>query len=335
MIDYNKYRVDFAGLINRDQQGNASDWSLDQLRDKSVYDQVLQAFVNEANEFYRAICELGNARTIIGGTGVWLDGLGRIVGQPRENTPVDLPDTFFYWDGYATSVAFTNPADGNSITIEGVTYTFKNTLAVAGHVKRESAVDDTIAHLVKAINGTGTAGTDYYTGTTACPTTKCVYNTTSNRLVLIATQNIDISETGSSATLDTNTSNDGTNFNYAPRFMDSANQWVTGGDVNAGSAPTDGDFRDQIVRRVYQNHNKFSSIPELQAAIQDVLGIHVMIEQTGCRKIKLLVPAGTPSWVKYYLTGKTFAYDSAGHTFNRWWFPFPAGVQIDATIGEY
>ena len=232
MIDYNKYRVDFAGLINRDQQGNASDWSLDQLRDKSVYAQVLQAFASEANEFYKAICELGNARTIIGGTGVWLDGLGRIVGQPRENTPTDLPDTFFYWD------------DDTGNRPSGLT-------------------DDT------------------------------------------------------------------------PHYMDYSAQWVTGGDVNAGSAPTDGDFRDQIVRRVHQNNNKFSSVPELQAAIQDVLGIHVMIEQTGCRKIKLLVPAGTPSWVKYYLTGKTFAYDSAGHTFNRWWFPFPAGVQIDATIGAY
>jgi len=230
-IDITKYTVDFSDLIERDQTGNALDWSLNQLKDKTIYAQVIQAFAAEANEFYAAVCELGKARTIIGGTGVWLDGLGRIVGQPRENTPVDLPDTFFYWDD--------------------------------SEARRPTGFTDSV------------------------------------------------------------------------HYMDSSDQWVTGAEVNAGKEPTDADYRDQIVRRVYQNHNKFSSVAEIQAAVSDVLGIAVKIEQIGKRKIKLWVPTGTPSWVKYYLTGKTFAYDSAGHTFNRWWFPFPAGVQIDATIGEY
>jgi hypothetical protein len=207
------------------------EWSLDQFRDKSVYQQVLAAFSAEVNEFYLAICNLAQARTVIGGTGVWLDGIGKIVGQPRDPTPVDLPDTFFYWDD--------------------------------SEARRPTGMTDSV------------------------------------------------------------------------HYLDASTQWVTDATVNAGAEPTDADYRDQIIRRVYQNTNKHSSIPELQAAIKEVLGIDVFFEQVGVRKIKVWVPTGTPSWVKYYVTGKSFGYDDAGHTFNRWYFQYPAGVIIDATTGEY
>lgn len=65
----------------------------------------------------------------------------------------------------------------------------------------------------------------------------------------------------------------------------------------------------------------------------NVLGIDIKIEQLGARNIKLWVPSGTPEWMKYLLTGKSFDVTTGGY--NRWYFPFPAGIVIDSTIGEY
>ena len=98
MLDLTPYQVDFSVWLKRDQQGNALAWSLDQFRDKPIYQQVLAAFVSEANELYMAVVKLAQARTIAGASGVWLDGIGRIVGQGREAMPVNMADNFFYWD---------------------------------------------------------------------------------------------------------------------------------------------------------------------------------------------------------------------------------------------
>jgi hypothetical protein len=73
------------------------------------------------------------------------------------------------WSSYATgTLAFaTNPTDADTVTLGTITYRFKGTLAQANDVKLESTAAATLAHLVKAINGTGVAGADYFTGTVA------------------------------------------------------------------------------------------------------------------------------------------------------------------------
>lgn len=73
------------------------------------------------------------------------------------------------WTSFATgTLAFaTNPADADTVTLGGSTYTFKNTMGAANDVKRESTAALTLAHLVKTINGTGVAGTDYFAGSDA------------------------------------------------------------------------------------------------------------------------------------------------------------------------
>lgn len=63
----------------------------------------------------------------------------------------------------------TNIADAATVVIGGVTYRFKNTMAQAYDVKRGADADTSLANLVKAINGTGTAGTEYYAGTETHP----------------------------------------------------------------------------------------------------------------------------------------------------------------------
>ena len=72
------------------------------------------------------------------------------------------------WSSFAkgTLIFTVNPADADFITLGSLTYTFKNTLGSAFDVKRESTAAATLAHLVKAIAASGTAGVDYFAGTT-------------------------------------------------------------------------------------------------------------------------------------------------------------------------
>lgn len=56
----------------------------------------------------------------------------------------------------------TNPSDASTVTIDTKVYTFKNTLsAVEGQVKIGANADATQLNLIRAINYTGTPGTDY------------------------------------------------------------------------------------------------------------------------------------------------------------------------------
>lgn len=59
-----------------------------------------------------------------------------------------------------------NPADGDTVTVRDKTYRFKNTMAAANDIKIGANIDATLLSLVHAVNGTGTVGTDYFTGTT-------------------------------------------------------------------------------------------------------------------------------------------------------------------------
>lgn len=64
----------------------------------------------------------------------------------------------------------TEVTDGDTVTIGTTVYRFKNTPAQAYDVKRDgTTADTTLGNLVKAINGTGTPGTEYFAGTIAHP----------------------------------------------------------------------------------------------------------------------------------------------------------------------
>jgi len=59
------------------------------------------------------------------------------------------------------------PTAADTISIGGYVYTFKETLAAAFDVKIGISADATAKSLTKAINASGTAGVDYFAGTTA------------------------------------------------------------------------------------------------------------------------------------------------------------------------
>jgi len=82
-----------------------------------------------------------------------------IYGQVRMRLPV--------WgqaEGTLTSTG-TNPADGDTVTINTTVYRFKSTMAQALDVQIGTDAATTLSNLKKAINLTGTGGTEYYTGT--------------------------------------------------------------------------------------------------------------------------------------------------------------------------
>lgn len=57
-------------------------------------------------------------------------------------------------------------ADGNTVTIGSTVFTFESgALNVVGEVDLGATVEDSLDNLIKAINGTGVAGTDYVAGT--------------------------------------------------------------------------------------------------------------------------------------------------------------------------
>lgn len=60
-----------------------------------------------------------------------------------------------------------NVADGNTLRIGSKTYRFKDTPAAINDVQIGSDADESFDNLVAAINGTGTPGTEYFTGTVA------------------------------------------------------------------------------------------------------------------------------------------------------------------------
>ena len=62
-------------------------------------------------------------------------------------------------------------SDGDTVTIDTVTYRFKYAMAQAEDVKIGATKAATQEHLRKTMNGTGSAGTDYYTGSTSPHTT--------------------------------------------------------------------------------------------------------------------------------------------------------------------
>ncbi|MEP7285398.1 MAG: hypothetical protein ABI947_06490 [Chloroflexota bacterium] len=63
-----------------------------------------------------------------------------------------------------------NPADGDTLTVNGTLYTFKNTISATGHIKIGATAAITASNLFQAMIGSVTgAGSAYFAGTTRIP----------------------------------------------------------------------------------------------------------------------------------------------------------------------
>lgn len=80
----------------------------------------------------------------------------------------------------------TAPSDGDTVTIEGMTYTYKTALSspeVEGEVLIGVSAAVALDNLKSAINGTGTAGTDYSSNTPVHPHVTATTNTNTTQVV--------------------------------------------------------------------------------------------------------------------------------------------------------
>lgn len=93
-----QYKVDFTELASYPQLANSLSYSLDQFKNKRIYEAVLSAFIAEVNEAYLAVIEAMRRRCFIDASGQWLDTIGVIVGQPKESIPVGAEPFFHTWD---------------------------------------------------------------------------------------------------------------------------------------------------------------------------------------------------------------------------------------------
>lgn len=119
-------------------------------------------------------------------------------------------------EAYATATITdgnaTNVSDGDTITIDSTVYRFKNTMAQVNDVHIGASADATAQSLIYAINGAGTPGTDYFTGTVAnasvtAGTLSAHAFTVTAKALGTAGNAIAISTTSSHLTLSNNTGN--------------------------------------------------------------------------------------------------------------------------------
>ncbi len=68
--------------------------------------------------------------------------------------------------GYGTMTSTKNLTDGDAIKVGNRQYILTTTLATTNDVKLGTTEALTLANIILAANGNGTAGTNYYTGTT-------------------------------------------------------------------------------------------------------------------------------------------------------------------------
>lgn len=87
-------------------------------------------------------------------------------GIQNEQNGFDLSLGFFASATLDMKSANTNVADGDTVTINDKTYRFKNTMALANDVQIGTNIQGSLGNLILAVNGTGTAGVNYFAGTT-------------------------------------------------------------------------------------------------------------------------------------------------------------------------
>lgn len=124
----------------------------------------------------------------VGGTDVWVN-IGRftqIVGVDAVAATGTITLTGVITPGkHAESVVTANVIlDGNTITIGARTYRFKDTIAQIDDIAIGAGDPAALDNLKHALNGTGTPGTHYFTGTTANADVVATTNTDSTQMVV-------------------------------------------------------------------------------------------------------------------------------------------------------
>jgi hypothetical protein len=118
---------------------------------------------------------------------------------------------------------------------------------------------------------------------------------------------------------------DATDPDYA---QDIAPAWTTNGALAGDLPANDAQYRSLIIAKIFKNHVKFSSIPEVLQFVRLVYGINISIIKQGNADICLVFPAGTPQYIVLTLTGQV-SDNNADH---QYFIPTPCAGRIDCYI---
>lgn len=213
VANLNNLAVDFTPYA-RDFRAIADSRLLAQFYKSDVLKQIIHAFADEAQELYDAIIELQRRRCVAYADGYWLEGLGRIVGQPK------------------------------------VEYAYDDSLYFIPDTESQS-VDQGIA-------------------------------------------------------------------------------WVQNAPLATTATPTDDIYRVQILGKIQNNMNRFSSVPELKQQVSATLGIPVSVElAANPAEVNILVTDAASATDKYLLSAFRNISINAE---DAYFFPYPAGVKVAAVL---
>lgn len=163
--DENSVASDFGGLVIRTMAGNTGADGENYMREGSmatvlrkervggrVYVKMDDAFTAGNNAYWR-IADRVNSDVKV----------GRLCGSEISGSASTAGS---YAEGFVSMS--TNPADGDTLTIGSVTYTFKDELeSTANQIKIGDDLQATGLSLIAVINGTASSGTDCSEGTTS------------------------------------------------------------------------------------------------------------------------------------------------------------------------
>ena len=153
-----------------------------------------------------------------------------------------------------------NPADGDTVTVGATTYKFKNEMAAVNDIKLGASQSDSIATLVKVLNGTGASGTDYYAGTTppnASAAASGAEVTVTAKSAGTAGNSVALAATGSAMTASGSTLEGGTLSSVLPTV---ARVFTAGSADNEAVIGGEGAFRGILVGpKQYANYLNFTA----------------------------------------------------------------------------
>lgn len=148
---------------------------------------------NDSVANQRAVYLLRNHDTVTGALGT--QTLTSDATNNSDAETVTIGSVVYTWKTTLTGVRATstltsdntNVADGDTVTLDGKLYTFRTAVAKEGDVLIGANADASLLNLIRAINHSGTAGTDYICQTVH-PTVSAATSVTSHAFVVTATK---------------------------------------------------------------------------------------------------------------------------------------------------
>lgn len=92
--------------------------------------------------------------------------------------------------------------------------------------------------------------------------------------------------------------------------------------------PDDNTYRTQILGRIQNNMNRFSSVPEFISQASISLGIPVSVDIIAPAKVNIVVTDAASATDQYMLTLKR----NSVTTEDSYYFPYPAGINISGIV---